>query len=173
MGRRLWLMMGIVLLASPALPVARGQTEGRESTVPEAALPGPPDSHLAMPGDFPPVEDLPDSGTKPKPKADFEETRTRTGEEIGFGGEGQAADRRSEGRRAKSGWAAASDGAGSSAPGRSKPVRVPARGAGDIARRAGRTGRDGSCARRHGGRSDRWGGKAGDPCGAGARLRRQ
>ena len=72
MGRRFSLMMGIVLLASPAVPFARGQTEGGGPPATDAAPPGPPATHVAFPGDFLPVEDPADAGAKPKvvPKAD-------------------------------------------------------------------------------------------------------
>jgi uncharacterized repeat protein (TIGR01451 family) len=72
MGRRLSLILMIFLLASPGIPAARGQDDGKGAAVPEAAPLGPPGAATPLPGDFTPVELPPDPDAKPKaqPKAD-------------------------------------------------------------------------------------------------------
>jgi uncharacterized repeat protein (TIGR01451 family) len=69
MGRRLSLILVMMLLASPAIPVARGQTDEPGVPVPDTAPPGPPVTPSSLPGDFTPVDDPVDSAEKPKPRA--------------------------------------------------------------------------------------------------------
>ncbi len=69
MGRRLSLIFVMMLLASPAIPVARGQTPGTGVPVPETALPGPPEAPLTISGDLPGPDNPADPVEKPTPKA--------------------------------------------------------------------------------------------------------
>ena len=89
MGRRLLLMMGIVLLASSAIPFA-GSDRWWRPTASDAAPPGPPATHVALPDDLLP-ENPADAGAKPKaaPKAEPKKPGRTDGQEIGRDGQGQ------------------------------------------------------------------------------------
>ncbi len=65
MGRRLSLIFVMMLLASPVIPVARGQGDGKGSPAPEAVAPAPPEP-VTLPEDFTPVGAPADPGDKPK-----------------------------------------------------------------------------------------------------------
>jgi uncharacterized repeat protein (TIGR01451 family) len=68
MGRRLLLILGMILFASPAIPAARGQSDGKALPGPETEAPGPPVSPLEIPGDNLPVDDPAGSVEKAKPE---------------------------------------------------------------------------------------------------------
>ena len=70
MGRRLSLILVMMLWASPAIPVARGQTADNPGVpVPDNALAGPPELPLSIADDLPGPEKPADSVEKTKPKA--------------------------------------------------------------------------------------------------------
>ena len=69
MGRRLSLIMMMLLTMSPVTPVAWGQDAGKPAPTPDIAPPAPPEMPVPFPGEFTPAEDPPDSAAKPKPKA--------------------------------------------------------------------------------------------------------
>ncbi len=68
MGRRLLLILGMILLASPAIPAVRGQSDGQGPPGPETGSLGPPSSPLDIPSDIPSGDDSPESGEKAKPE---------------------------------------------------------------------------------------------------------
>ncbi len=68
MGRRFLLILGMILLASPAIPAARGQSEGQGLPGPEAEAPGPAVSPLEIPGDILSRDDPAGSVEKAKPE---------------------------------------------------------------------------------------------------------
>jgi uncharacterized repeat protein (TIGR01451 family) len=68
MGRRRLLILGLVLLATPALPVVHGQADGQKPA--EAAAPGPdlPPPPSSLPDDLPPADGPAAPGDAPKSK---------------------------------------------------------------------------------------------------------
>ena len=104
MGRRLSLMLVMMVLASPAIPVARGQTADSPG-IPDTAPPGPTGAPLTIPGDFPALDDPVDPGAKPeaKAKADPKDPARTEGQEIRIGGEGQETRAGGEGQETRTG----------------------------------------------------------------------
>jgi uncharacterized repeat protein (TIGR01451 family) len=68
MGRRLLLILGMMLLSWLAAPAARAQTDGRDSSGPEAAPPVPPELPLTIPADLKALDALPAPGEAPDSK---------------------------------------------------------------------------------------------------------